>query len=91
VSSIEEAERIYAVLADGSQILMPMQETFFAFRFGMVRDRFGTSWMIFNERPAPQANQSFSPGFSLRLGVSAGETSASTVSETQSTRQGHPI
>ncbi len=51
VNSIEEAERIYALLADGGQIFMPMQETFFAFRFGMLRDRFGTSWMIINERP----------------------------------------
>jgi hypothetical protein len=32
---------------------MPMQETFFAFRFSMLRDKFGTSWMIFHQRPAP--------------------------------------
>ncbi len=50
VSSIDEAERIYARLSDGGQIFMPMQETFFAFRFGMLRDRFGTSWMILHER-----------------------------------------
>ena len=53
VSSIEEAERIYALLSDGGQIFMPMQETFFAFRFGMLRDKFGTSWMILHERPMP--------------------------------------
>jgi PhnB protein len=29
-----------------------MQETFFAHRFSMLRDRFGTSWMILHERPA---------------------------------------
>ena len=29
---------------------MPMQETFFAFRFAMLRDKFGTSWMILHER-----------------------------------------
>jgi PhnB protein len=53
VDSIEEAERIYALLSDAGQIFMPMQETFFAFRFGMLRDKFGTSWMILHERPMP--------------------------------------
>jgi len=53
VSSIEEAERVYAVLSDGGEIFMQMQETFFAFRFGMLRDKFGTSWMILHERPRP--------------------------------------
>jgi len=41
-----EAERLWALLSDGGQILMRMQETFFAARFGQVRDKFGTSWMI---------------------------------------------
>jgi PhnB protein len=54
VSSIGEAERVYALLAEGGEIFMPMQETFFAFRFGMLRDKFGTSWMILHERPSPQ-------------------------------------
>ena len=49
--SIEEAERIHALLSDGGEIFMPMQETFFAFRFSMLRDKFGTSWMILHERP----------------------------------------
>jgi PhnB protein len=53
VGSIEEAERIYALLSDGGQIFMPMQETFFAFRFAQLRDKFGTSWMILHERPRP--------------------------------------
>ena len=34
---------------------MPMQETFFAHRFSMLRDKLGTSWMILHERPASQA------------------------------------
>ena len=51
VGSTEEAEKIYGLLADGGQIFMPMAETFFAFRFGMLRDKFGTSWMIIHERP----------------------------------------
>ena len=54
VDSIEDAERIHAVLADGGQIFMPLAETFFAHRFSMLRDKFGTSWMIIHERPMPQ-------------------------------------
>ena len=51
--STEEAERIYGLLSDGGEIFMPMQETFFAFRFAMLRDKFGTSWMLIHERPMP--------------------------------------
>ena len=51
VSSSEEAERIHKLLAEGGETFAPMQETFFAFRFSMLRDRFGTSWMIIHERP----------------------------------------
>jgi PhnB protein len=46
----EGAEQVYAALCDGGQALMPMQETFFASRFGQVRDRFGINWMILHER-----------------------------------------
>ena len=46
VDSTGEAERLYALLTDGGQIFMPIQQTFFASRFAMLRDRFGTSWMI---------------------------------------------
>ncbi len=53
VDSDAEAERIWAALSEGGQALMPMQETFFATRFGQVRDRFGINWMILHERPAP--------------------------------------
>jgi PhnB protein len=53
--SIAEAERIYGLLSEGGQIFMPMEETFFAFRFAMLRDKFGTSWMILHERPRPEA------------------------------------
>ena len=48
-----EAERVFSALSDGGKILMPMQETFFASRFGQVRDRFGINWMILRERPMP--------------------------------------
>lgn len=49
--SVEEAERIYAALADGGEVSMAMGETFFAERFGQVRDRFGVNWMIIHEKP----------------------------------------
>jgi PhnB protein len=48
-----EAERVFSALADGGRVLMPVQETFFAFRFGQVQDRFGINWMILHERPMP--------------------------------------
>ena len=51
VESTEEAERVHNLLSGGGQIFMPMQETFFAKRFSMLRDRFGTSWMIIHEKP----------------------------------------
>jgi PhnB protein len=41
-----EAERIYAALADGGEIFMKLEQTFFANRFAMLRDRFGASWML---------------------------------------------
>lgn len=46
VHSIEEAERVYAALVDGGQAQMPLQQTFWAARFGMLIDRFGVSWMV---------------------------------------------
>jgi PhnB protein len=50
VDSAEEAERIWGVLADGGQVGMPLAETFFASRFGQLRDRFGVLWSIIHER-----------------------------------------
>jgi PhnB protein len=46
-----EAERVFAALSDGGRVLMPIQDTFLASRFGRVQDRFGINWMILNERP----------------------------------------
>jgi len=51
VDSDAEAERIHALLSEGGEVYMPMQETFFASRFSQLRDRFGTSWMILHEKP----------------------------------------
>lgn len=49
VSEIDEAERMFAALADGGTAEMPLAETFFSPRFGMLSDRFGVRWMIFVE------------------------------------------
>jgi PhnB protein len=51
VDSNEEAERIYAVLTEGGEVFMKMGETFFAHRFGQIRDKFGVNWMIIHEKP----------------------------------------
>jgi PhnB protein len=51
VDSEAEAERVYALLTDGGQVFMKMEKTFFANRFAMLRDRFGTSWMLLHEPP----------------------------------------
>lgn len=46
VPETEQANRIFAALAEGGEVLVPMTETFFAQRFGIVADRFGLSWLV---------------------------------------------
>jgi PhnB protein len=46
VADEAEAERVFAALADGGQIQMPLGKTFFSPCFGMVADRFGVGWMV---------------------------------------------
>jgi PhnB protein len=41
-----EAARVFAALADGGSVNMPLGKTFFASSFGMVNDRFGVAWMV---------------------------------------------
>lgn len=41
-----DAQRLFTALSDGGTITMPLTKTFFASQFGMVKDRFGLSWMI---------------------------------------------
>ena len=45
----EEAERVYALLVAGGEIFMKMEKTPFANRFAMLRDKFGTSWMLLHQ------------------------------------------
>lgn len=51
VDSPEEAERIYALLSEGGEVYLPLEENFFATRFSQLRDRFGVAWSIVHERP----------------------------------------
>ena len=53
IASEDEAERVYALLKEGGEIFMKMEKTHFANRFAMLRDRFGTSWMLLHQ-PAPE-------------------------------------
>ena len=47
-----EAERIFKALTEKGTIRMELQETFWAQRFGVLIDRFGTPWMINCEKPS---------------------------------------
>ncbi|EQM73934.1 VOC family protein [Stutzerimonas stutzeri] len=51
--SVAEGERVFNGLAEGGQVVMPLEKTFWAERFGMFVDRFGVSWMVNCEHDAP--------------------------------------
>lgn len=46
LDDVERAERVFDALAKGGTIRMALQETFWALRFGMLVDQFGTPWMV---------------------------------------------
>ena len=54
LDSVEEAERIFGALAEGGVVEMPLAPTFWADRFGICADRYGTQWMINCAAPAAQ-------------------------------------
>jgi PhnB protein len=43
---VEKADRMFEAMSDGAAITMPMQETFWAKKFGMLTDKFGINWMF---------------------------------------------
>jgi PhnB protein len=47
-----EAERVFQALSEGGTVQMPLQETFWALRYGMMVDKFGIPWMVNCESPA---------------------------------------
>lgn len=46
VDDVAEAERIFAAISAGGSVQMPIDETFWAHRFGMCVDKFGKGWMV---------------------------------------------
>ena len=51
VDTPEQAEKAFKGLSDGGTVKMPMDKTFFAQKFGMLVDKFGTHWMVVCENP----------------------------------------
>ena len=46
VSTEAEAERVFAALANGGKVTMPLAKTFYSPKFGMLTDKFGMGWMV---------------------------------------------
>ena len=57
IAAPAEAERVFKALSAGGKVTMPIQETFWAQRFGMLVDKFGTPWMV-NCEKAKEASAS---------------------------------
>lgn len=51
-ATVAEAESVFAALSEGGKVTMPMSPAFWAKRFGMCVDRFGTPWIV-NGEPLP--------------------------------------
>ena len=50
-SDISAAEAMFERMSDGANVIMPMQETYWAQRFGMLTDKFGINWMFNVDKP----------------------------------------
>jgi PhnB protein len=53
IDRISEAERVFHALGEGGTVVMPLEQTFWAARFGMIVDRFGIPWLINCETSEP--------------------------------------
>jgi PhnB protein len=51
--SVAEIDRYFAAFSEGANVTMPLQDTFWGARFGMITDRFGVNWMFNCELPKP--------------------------------------
>ena len=51
IEEIADAERVFKALSEEGNVMLPLQETFWAWRFGMLTDRFGTPWMVNCAKP----------------------------------------
>lgn len=56
-NDIAQAEDAFDQLSDDATIVMPMQETFWALRFGMLTDKFGINWMVNCDKPQDEAEK----------------------------------
>ena len=54
--SAETLEKTFNALAEGGNITMPVQDTFWGARFGMTKDKFGVHWMFNHDYPKPEDN-----------------------------------
>jgi PhnB protein len=50
-SNVEEQTRVFEALSEGGKVKMPLQETFWGARFGMLTDQFGINWMFNYDKP----------------------------------------
>ncbi len=48
--SVEETDKLFTAFSENAKIVMPVQETFWAARFGMLTDQFGVNWMFNSEK-----------------------------------------
>lgn len=57
--SVEEEEKVYNALAEGGRQTMPLADTFWGARFGMLTDKFGINWMFNYDKPGqhPEEHQ----------------------------------
>lgn len=55
--SAAEIEKLFQAFGDGGQVMMPLQDTFWGARFGMLTDRFGVQWMFNFELPKQEKKQ----------------------------------
>ncbi|HEX3532490.1 MAG TPA: VOC family protein [Thermoanaerobaculia bacterium] len=53
IENTAEAERIFHELSQGGRVVVPLEKTFWAARFGMMVDRFGISWLVNCEESGP--------------------------------------
>ena len=53
--TVQEAEQLFKAFSEKGKVTMPIQETFWAIRFGMLTDQFGINWMFNLEKAKVQA------------------------------------
>jgi PhnB protein len=46
VESVEKIDAVFAAMSEGGIVTMPLQDTFWGARFGMLKDKFGIAWMF---------------------------------------------